>query len=150
MLKTSFFIDIWFVKQDIKKWLKTKICSFLWLIWKWKEKRTKKLTFPNGDLNPRFLNKFPPKIWIFREIRLIELGVLRTSGLYYVYLTFRPNVKILTIVIWYIFSDEITSKKLTLCLDVTFLNQSCWQMKYLVPHIQVLQKQAINSGVLIQ
>ena len=78
-------------------------------------------------------------------------------------LTFRPNVKILTIVIWDIFSDDITQLKkkgnlrlghlrseLTLCLDVTFLNQSNWQMKYLVPHIQVLQKQAINSGVLIQ
>ena len=35
------FIDILFVKQDIKKWLNTKICSFLWRIWKWKEKRTK-------------------------------------------------------------------------------------------------------------
>jgi hypothetical protein len=60
------------------------------------------------------------------------------------------------------FSDKITkvkkkeseieprSNKLTLCLDVRFLNQNNWQMKYLVPHIQVLQKQAINSGVLIQ
>ena len=82
-VENIFFIDIWFVKQDIKKWLKTKICSFLWLIWKWKEKGTKKLTFPDGDLNPGFLNKFPPKIWIFMEIRSIELGVLRTSGLYY-------------------------------------------------------------------
>ena len=28
------------------------------------EKKTgqKKLTFPNGDLNPRFLSKFPPTI----------------------------------------------------------------------------------------
>ena len=25
----------------------------------------KKLTFPNGDLNPRFLNKFRPTILIF-------------------------------------------------------------------------------------
>ena len=30
---------------------------------KMKRKRDKKkLTFPNGDLNPGFLNKFPPKI----------------------------------------------------------------------------------------
>ena len=30
-------------------------------------------------MNPRFLSKtFPPKIWIFREISLIKLGVLRT------------------------------------------------------------------------
>lgn len=40
--------------------------------------------------------------------------------------------------------------KLTLCLDMMFLNQSNWKMKYLAPHIQVLQKQVINSGVLIQ
>ena len=34
------------------------------------EKKTgqKNLTFPDGDLNPGFLNKFPPKIWILREI----------------------------------------------------------------------------------
>ena len=48
-----------------------------------KIKRTKKIFDPSGDSNPRFLSKsFPPKIWILREIRLIELGVLRTSGLY--------------------------------------------------------------------
>ena len=82
MLKTSFFIDIWFVKQDIKKWLKTMICSFLWLIWKWKEKGTKKIDLPDGDLNPGFLNKFPPKIWILREISSIELKVLKKSWLY--------------------------------------------------------------------
>ena len=59
------------------------IFSFLRRIWKWKEKRTKKnLTFPDGDLNPRFLNKFPPKIWILREIRSIELTVLKKSRLY--------------------------------------------------------------------
>jgi hypothetical protein len=78
--KISWFGHCGFVKQDIKKWLK--ICSFLWLIWKWKEKGTKILTFPGGDLNPGFLNKFPPKVWILREISSIELGVLRTSGLY--------------------------------------------------------------------
>ena len=35
------------------------------------------------DLNPRFLNKtFPPKVWILREIRSIELTVLKKSRLY--------------------------------------------------------------------
>ena len=28
MLKIFAFIGIWFVKQDIQKWLKTKLCSF--------------------------------------------------------------------------------------------------------------------------
>ena len=47
-----------------------------------KKKEQNFLTFRSGDLNPGFLNKFPPKIWILREIRFIEPGVLRTSGLY--------------------------------------------------------------------
>ena len=47
-----------------------------------KKKEQNFLTFWSGDLNPGFLNKFPPKIWILREIRFIEPGVLRTSGLY--------------------------------------------------------------------
>ena len=49
------------------------------------EKKTgqKNLTFPDGDLNPGFLNKtFPPKISILREIRSIELKVLKKSWLY--------------------------------------------------------------------
>ena len=29
----------------------------------------KNLTFPDGDLNPGFLHKFPPKICILREIK---------------------------------------------------------------------------------
>ena len=68
MLKIFVFIDIWFVKQDIQKWLKTKVCSFLWRIWKWKEKKDKfSLTFWSRDLNPRFLVIFLPMIWIFME-----------------------------------------------------------------------------------
>ena len=43
-----FYLDlICFVIQDIQKWLKRQICSFLWWIWKWKEKRTKKI-WPSG------------------------------------------------------------------------------------------------------
>ena len=34
-----------------------------------KRKRDKKnLTFPDGDLNPGFLNKFPPKFWMIFDI----------------------------------------------------------------------------------
>ena len=43
--------------------------------------------FPTGIWNPGFLNKFPPKIWILREIRLIELTVLKKSWLYLGYIT---------------------------------------------------------------
>ena len=42
----------------------------------------KNLTFPDGDLNPKFLNKFLPTIWILREIRSIELMVLKKPRLY--------------------------------------------------------------------
>ena len=56
------------VKQYIQKWIKTKICSFLWTIWKWNEKRTKKfLTFWSGDLNSRFSVIVLPMIWSFME-----------------------------------------------------------------------------------
>ena len=46
-VKILIFINIWFVKQDIQKWLKTKICNFLWRIWKWKEKR-RNFFWPSG------------------------------------------------------------------------------------------------------
>ena len=51
------------------------------------EKKTgqKNLTFPDVDLNPGLLNKFPPIIWILREIRSIELTVLKKSRLYLFY-----------------------------------------------------------------
>ena len=49
-----------------------------------KEKKTgqKNLTFSNRDLNPGFFNMFLPKIWILREIRLIEHTVLKKSRRY--------------------------------------------------------------------
>ena len=57
------------------------------------EKKTgqKNLTFPNEDLNLWFLSKFPPKIWILREIRSIEVTVLKKSWLYGGY-SFRTNL----------------------------------------------------------
>jgi hypothetical protein len=67
------------VKEDKKEYF---MCQYSVLYGEYeKEKKTgrKNLTFPNGDLNPGFLNKFPPKIWILREIRSIELTVLKKS-----------------------------------------------------------------------
>ena len=76
------FIDIQLVKEGIKdkRIFYVSILSFSWSIWKWEEKN---LNFPNGDLNPRLLNKIPPTIWFLREIKAIELMVLKTSLLYY-------------------------------------------------------------------
>ena len=105
MLKIFAFIDIWFVKQDIQKWLKTKICSFLWRIWKWKEKGAK---------------KFPPKIWNLREIRFIKPGVLRTSGLYLVCITL--------LVLWFFEvsrKGNISPSTLTLCVQKSLLPEWC-------------------------
>ena len=65
MSKIFVFIDIWFVKQDIQKWLKTKICNFLWRIRKWKEIWQFFFIFKSGDLNPWFSVIFPPMILIF-------------------------------------------------------------------------------------
>ena len=57
--------DFRLIEQDIKKWLKLKIPSFVWRIWKWKNKIF--LTFWSGDLNPRFSVIFPPMIWNLME-----------------------------------------------------------------------------------
>ena len=58
----------------------------------------------SGDSNPRFLSKtFPPKIWIFREIRFIELGVLRTSGLYNTFKFWNKDLNSMTSVVGYQF-----------------------------------------------
>ena len=64
------FIDIWLVKEDKRRVLYVSIITLFWRIWRWK------------DLNPGFLNKFLPTVWIFREIRSIELTVLKKSQLY--------------------------------------------------------------------
>ena len=56
-----------------------------------KRKMAKNLTLHHWDSNPRFLNKsFPPKIWILREIRSIELTVLKKSRLYEKVLSILP------------------------------------------------------------
>ena len=67
-LKTFLFIDIWFVKQDIKKWLKTKICSLYGEFENEKKKKDKIFFWPSGlgIRAPDFLI-FPPMIWIFKE-----------------------------------------------------------------------------------
>ena len=40
------------------------------------------MTFPNWDLNPRFLSKFLPTIWILRDIKSIALTVFKKPRLY--------------------------------------------------------------------
>ena len=80
MLKNFIFIDISFVKQDIQKWLKTKVCNFLWRIWKWKEKKEKFfLAFRSGDLNLRFSGIFPHIIWIFIWSEELEIKSKQAS-----------------------------------------------------------------------
>ena len=66
MLKTSFFIDIWFVKQDIPKWLKTKISVF-YGEFENEQKKEKKIDLPERGMKPRFSVIFPPMVWIFME-----------------------------------------------------------------------------------
>ena len=58
---------------------------------KWDKKN---LTCTNRDLNLGFLNKFPPKILILREIRSIQLMVLKKTTLTELILnTFNPKLK---------------------------------------------------------
>ena len=67
MLKTFVFIYIWFVQQDIQKWLENKDMQFFMEDLKIKRKKDKIfLTFWSRDLNPRFSVIFPV-IWIFVE-----------------------------------------------------------------------------------
>ena len=42
--------------------VRDKDMQFFMINMKMNRKRDKKSTFPGGDLNPGFLNKFPPKI----------------------------------------------------------------------------------------
>ena len=65
MLKMFVFINIWFAKQDIQKWLKTKFYSFLWRIKNEQKEDKKNLTYQREASNPRFSVIFPPMIWIF-------------------------------------------------------------------------------------
>ena len=74
LIYVPIFTDINLVKEDI-------IFSFLWRLWKWKENGTNKFDLPNGHLNPGFLNKFPPMIWILREIRSMKLTEIKISRL---------------------------------------------------------------------
>ena len=64
MLETFVFIDIWFVKQDIKKWSKQR---FAILYGEFEKEKDKKI-WPSrvGIRTPDFLI-FPPMIWIFTE-----------------------------------------------------------------------------------
>ena len=65
MLKSFVFIDIWFVKQDIQKWLKTKICSFYGVFENEQKKVQKFLTSGAGIWTPVIF----PLFEFSREVR---------------------------------------------------------------------------------
>ena len=90
MMKIFVFIDIWFVKQNIQKWLKTKICSFLCRIWKWTEKGQKILWPFKAGFKPQIFSNVPAHdvnfLWKVRVMgsnqnKLIEeIGLWLTSN----------------------------------------------------------------------
>jgi hypothetical protein len=59
MLKIFVFIDIWFVQQDVQKWLKTKICSFLWRIENEKKKGQNLFDLLERGFEPQIFSNFP-------------------------------------------------------------------------------------------
>jgi hypothetical protein len=59
MLKMFFFIDIWFEKQDIQKWLKTKICSFYGEFGNEQKKDKKNFDLPEQGYEPQIFSNFP-------------------------------------------------------------------------------------------
>ena len=84
------FIDIWFVKQDIQKWLKTKMCIFLWRIWKRTEKR-QPFFWPSGAgiRTPDFQKFSRPWFefsWKMRVTRSNQNKLLKETGLYFCHL----------------------------------------------------------------
>ena len=67
MLEIFVFIDILFVKQDIQKWLKTKICSFYGKFEKKEKKGQKFFDLPERGFEP----------WIFRSNLSKEVKISR-------------------------------------------------------------------------
>ena len=59
--KVNFFltIDIWFVKEDIQKWLKTKIYSFYGEFENEQKKDKKKFDLPEWGFEPQIFSDFP-------------------------------------------------------------------------------------------
>ena len=58
--------DFLLIKQDIKKWWKSKISSFVRRTWKLKKEQNK-LDLPEREFEPQMLVNFPSMIWIFME-----------------------------------------------------------------------------------
>ena len=82
--KTAYLCFIWFL--DIKKWLNSKIPSFVWRIWKEKEKRTK-IFWPSGAgiWTPDFQSFSRPWFefsWKVRRMRSNQNKLLKKLGLY--------------------------------------------------------------------
>ena len=60
MLKMLVFIDIWFVKQDIRKWLKTKIWIFFYGESENEQEKDKKnFDLPERGFEPQIFSNFP-------------------------------------------------------------------------------------------
>ena len=71
MLKIFVFIDIWFVKQNIEKWLKKQRYAVFYGEFENEQKKDKSfLTFRSRVSNHRFSVIFPLMIWIFMEGRV--------------------------------------------------------------------------------
>ena len=67
MLKMFVFINIWFVKQDIQKWLKTKICSFYGEFENEQKKDKKKFDLLEQGFEPQIFSNFPTHDLNFHE-----------------------------------------------------------------------------------
>ena len=86
MLKIFVFIDIWFIKVGIQKWLKTKLCSFFMENLKMKRKNDKKF-WPSGAgiWTPDFQSFSRPWFefsWEVRRMRSNQNKLLKKLGLY--------------------------------------------------------------------
>ena len=105
MLKMFVFIDVWFVKQDIKKWLNTNICSFFMENLKIKQMTDFFFTFRSGNSNSRFSVIFLTMIWIFTAGRVTRSNqniLVKEIGLYFS-IDFKTNPKLFissTLIFW--------------------------------------------------
>ena len=94
MLETFVFIDIWFVKQDIKKWSKQRLA----ILYGEFEKEKDKKIWPSrvGIRTPDFLI-FPPMIWIFTEYKGDGIKPKQPSKIFF---TFFSWARILNFEFW--------------------------------------------------
>ena len=81
MLNIFVFIDIWFVKQDIQKWLKKRYAVFYGKFENEKKKK-KKIDLPEREFKPQIFSNFP-RTWFEGEgARSNQNKFLKKLGLY--------------------------------------------------------------------